>query len=242
MSEPGRLRRDLRALLAELSRDAAALDRLCVGVVAALPVDGAAISVTTAAAVRGLSGASDPICADLDDLQFTLGEGPCWQAVRSGRPVLVGDLTGPWGERWPMFAPAVLAANFRAIFAFPLQIGAIRLGVVGLFCTRSGFLGGEALRDALVVADVTALTIIDAEIRDSPSPVDPLPGEYLKGVGAYRAEVHQATGMAMAQLGVSAQEALVRLRAHAFAAGLTVNEVAREIVERRLRFDGGLSR
>ncbi|WP_307875237.1 GAF and ANTAR domain-containing protein [Frankia nepalensis] len=219
----------------------AALDRLCVGVVSALPVDGAAISVTSAAAVRGYSGASNPICARLDDLQFTLGEGPCWHAVRYGRPVLVGDLTGQSGDRWPMFTPAVLAAGFRAIFAFPLQIGAIRLGTLGFFCARSGLLDGEALGDALVIADIAALTFLDTEARDSPSPVDMPPGEGLDGVGAYRAEVHQATGMAMAQLGVSAQEALVRLRAHAFAAGLTVDEVACEIVARRLRLDGDLS-
>ena len=240
MSEPGRLRRELRALLADRSRGAAALDRLCVGVVSALPVDGSAISVTTAAAVRGYSGASDSVCARLDDLQFTLGEGPSWHAVRSGRPVLVGDLTGLSGERWPMFTPAVLAAGFRAIFAFPLQIGAIRLGTLGLFCARSGLLDGEALGDALVIADVAALTFLDAEAGDSSAPVDLPLGDDLDSAGAYRAEVHQATGMAMAQLGVNAQEALVRLRAHAFAAGLTVDEVACEIVARRLRLDGGL--
>jgi hypothetical protein len=242
VSDPGRLRRELRALLADRSRDASVLGRLCAGAVSVLPVDGAAISVTTDPADRGYSGASDPTAAHLDDLQFTLGEGPCWDATRYGHPVLVGDLTGPAGRRWPMFTPAVLAAGFRAIFAFPLQIGAIRLGTLDLVCAQPGTLDSDALADALIVTDVVALTLVDTAAGDSHDPVDLLPGLGSDASGMYRAEIHQATGMVIAQLGVSAQEALVRLRAHAYAAGRTADEVARDIVARRLRLDGDLHR
>ncbi|ADP82518.1 ANTAR domain-containing protein [Pseudofrankia inefficax] len=236
MSDPGRLRRELLSLLADQSGDASSLDRLCVGVVSALPVDGASIAVTSDAAVRVYVGASDPITARLDDLQFTLGEGPGWDAVHDRRPVLVADLAGPSGCRWPMFAPAVLAAGFRAVFAFPLQIGAIRLGALGLLRARPGPLGDDTLADALVVVDVAALTLLDTRMDDPPGPS---PGLLPDALGLYRAEVHQATGMLMVQLGVGAQEALVRLRAHAYAAGQTVDEAARDLVARRLRLDGG---
>jgi hypothetical protein len=242
VSDPGRLRGELRALLADGSRDASVLDRLCVGAVSALPADGAAISVTTDAANRGYFGASDPTSARLEDLQFTLGEGPCRDAAQHGHPVLVGDLTGPAGRRWPMFTPAVLAAGFRAIFAFPLQIGAIRLGTLDLVCAQPGTLDGDALADALIVADVAALTLVDTAAGDSNGTADLLPGLDSDVSGMYRAEIHQATGMVIAQLGVSAQEALVRLRAHAYAAGQTADEVARDIVARRLRLDGDLPR
>lgn len=242
VSDPGRLRLELRALLADRSRDASVLERLCVGVVSALPVDGAAISVTTDAAVRGWYGASGPAAAHLDDFQFTLGEGPGWDAVRCGHPVLVGDVTGPAGRRWPMFTPAVLAAGFQAIFAFPLQIGAIRLGVLDLVCARAGALDGDGLADTLIVVDVVALALIDTVAGDSHGPVDLLSGPGSDASGMYRAEIHQATGMVIAQLGVSAQEALARLRAHAYAAGRTADEVARDIVARRLRLDGDLLR
>lgn len=242
VNDPDRLRRELRALLADRSRDGSVLERLCAGAVSALPVDGAAVSVTTDAAGRGYSGASDPTAAHLDDLQFTLGEGPCWDATRHGHPVLVADLTGAAGGRWPMFTPAVLAAGFRAIFAFPLQIGAIRLGTLDFVRVRPGGLDSGALADALIVTDVVALTLIDAAAGDSHDPVDLLPGRGSETSGMYRAEIHQATGMVMAQLGVSAQEALVRLRAHAYAAGQTADEIARDIVGRRLRLDGDLRR
>ncbi|WP_052710613.1 GAF domain-containing protein [Pseudofrankia sp. DC12] len=147
MSDPGRPRRELLSPLAGQSGDATPLDRLCVGVVSALPVDGAAIAVTSDGAAR-VAGASDPAAACLDDLQFTLGEGPGWDAVRHRRPVLVADLAGQPERRWPMFAPAVLAAGFRAVFAFPLQIGAVRLGALDLLCGRPGPLGDDTLADA----------------------------------------------------------------------------------------------
>ncbi|KLL09919.1 GAF domain protein [Protofrankia coriariae] len=226
--------------MADRSRDASVLERLCTGAVSALPVDGAAISVTADTAGQGYSGASDPASAHLNDLQFALGEGPCWDATRHGHPVLVGDLTGPAGRRWPMFTPAVLAAGFQGIFAFPLQIGAIRLGALDLVRARPGSLEGDALADALIVVDVAALTVIDAAAGDLRGPAGLPLGVGPDAFGMYRAEIHQATGMVMAQLGVSAQEALVRLRAYAYAAGRTPDEVARDIVGRRLRLDGDL--
>jgi ANTAR domain len=239
VSDSGRLRDTLRALLADRSKSGSALDRLCAGAVSALPVDGAAISVTTATAGRGFSGASDPTTARLDDLQFTLGEGPGWDSAQDGHPVLVGDLTGVAGSRWPVFTAAVLAAGFQAIFTFPLRIGAIRLGTLVLVRVRPGTLDAGALADALIITDVAALTLIDAVgggPLHQPRPIreaDPLPDvSWL-----HRAEIHQATGMVMAQLGVGAQEALVRLRAHAFACGQSADEVAREVVARRLRFE-----
>ena len=53
-----------------------------------------------------------------------------------------------------------------------------------------------------------------------------------------RAVVHQATGMITIQLGTSLADALLRLRAHAYASGRTVSDIAADVVDRRLRFDG----
>jgi hypothetical protein len=181
----------------------------------------------------GSVAASDAATARLGDIQFTLGEGPCWDAARDGCPVLVGDMATASGHRWPMFTSAVLAAGFRAVFAFPLQIGAIRLGTLGLFHTEPGGLGHGAMADALLVADVAALALVDTP-ADEANP----DGGWSDASRLHRAEVHQATGMLMVQLGVGAQEALVRLRAHAFTCGQTADEIAREIVARRLRLVG----
>jgi hypothetical protein len=238
VSDSGRVRRTLRALLAGRAPDGTVLNRLCAGAASLLPVDGVVISVMTSLDGLGSVAASDVATTRLGDIQFTLGEGPCWDAARDGRPVLVGDLTAAAGSRWPMFTAEVLLAGFQAVFAFPLQIGAIRLGTLGLVCTEPGELERGAVADALIVADVVALTLVDLPAGDPDNPA----ALWSEVSGRYRAEIHQATGMVMAQLGVGAQEALMRLRAHAYAHAQTAGEVAREIVARRLRLDGDLPR
>ncbi|WP_322750915.1 MULTISPECIES: GAF and ANTAR domain-containing protein [unclassified Frankia] len=236
VGDPDRVRRTLHALVAGGSADGSAVKRLCAGAVSVLPVDGAAISLLTGLDELGSVVASDAATARLGDIQFTIGEGPCWDAIRDGRPVLVGDLTGSTGGRWPMFTAAALAADVRAVFAFPLQIGAIRLGTLGLVRAEPGGLGRGPLADALVVADIATLTLINLPADGAAGAAD-LPSEVC---AMYRAEIHQATGMVMVQLEVSAQEALVRLRAHAFACGQTADEVARDIVARRQRLERDL--
>jgi hypothetical protein len=124
------------------------------------------------------------------------------------------------------------------VFAFPLRIGAIRLGALCLLGTRPGLLNAEALADTLVIADLAALTLIDPPTGGAPRASDTTPEQGGDGVGMFRAEIHQATGMLMVQLGLGAQDALVRLRAHAYAAGRTLDEVARDVVARRRRLDG----
>jgi fatty acid desaturase len=238
VSDPGRVRRTLRALLAGRAPDETVLERLCAG---------------ARLAPAGRRG------GDLDDDQ-PRRTGLCRRQRRGhhpprrhpvhprggtllgcrpdGRPVLVGDLTAAAGRRWPMFTPAVLQAGFQAVFAFPLQIGAIRLGTLGLVRAEPGELKRGAVADALIVADVAALTLVDLPACDPNNPA----ALWSEVSGRYLAEIHQATGMVMAQLGVGAQEALMRLRAHAYAYGQTAGEVAREIVARRLRLDGDLPR
>jgi hypothetical protein len=129
-----------------------------------------------------------------------------------------------------------MAAGARAIFALPLQVGAIRVGVLSLYRARPGPLPVGELADVLVFADVALHLLLDSAsgISDSPA-YKPL----LAGLSDRRAVVYQATGMISVQLGVSLDEALARLRAHAFAASAVLGDVADDVVSRRLRFDPG---
>ena len=149
-----------------------------------------------------------------------------------GSPVLIPDLS-PVAQRWPGFAPAAVAAGVRALFAFPLQAGAIRVGVLSLYRAAPGPLTPQQLADALVFADVALQLLLD-----SASGISGLDGyRPLDGLSDSRAEVYQATGMISVQLGVTMEEALVRLRAHAFAAGTPLDDIAGDVVKRLLRFD-----
>ena len=145
------------------------------------------------------------------------------------------DLADLRDVRWPGFAADATTAGVAAVFAFPLQIGAIRLGVLDLCRDRRGGLSGRDLTDALLVADVATLTLL-AMMEGSPE--DALGEAWHDSSLLHRSEIHQATGMAMVQLGVGVVEAFVRLRALAYAEGQPLIEIARSVVARELRLSG----
>jgi hypothetical protein len=199
-------------------------------------VGGRAVNGTSVSAlglaVREPLCATDALSARLDELLLTTGEGPSADDFMFGSPMLIPDLE-PVTERWPGFAPAAIAAGARALFAFPLQAGAIRAGVLSLYRARPGPLTPQQLADALVFADIALQMLLDSSAGIIAS-ADYQP---LDGLSDSRAEVYQATGMISVQLGVSLEDAFVRLRAHAFAAGTPLDDVADDVVSRMLRFD-----
>jgi hypothetical protein len=210
----------------------ALLHRVCRAAARALSASGAGISVMTDDGTRGVCATSDPASERLEELQFVLGEGPCIDAFAGRRPVLVPDLSDGAARRWPVYTPAVGADGVRAVFAFPLQIGAARLGVMDVFRAQAGSLRPDELRTALLFADVTVEALLDRQEHDEPR------DGIAVDVGR-RATIFQAQGMVMVQLGVSIAEALTRMRAHAFAADRRLDEVARDVVDGVLRFDRG---
>jgi hypothetical protein len=210
-----------------------AVEHVCAAAISATGVDSVAVTVTLCATPRETMCASDQVASELEELTLTLGEGPGADAFAGG-PVLVADLTAPdCLARWPVFAPAATQAGVHAVFALPLQVGAIRLGVLDLYRARPGDLDRGQLADALVLADTACALLLDAAQPGRPSP----DGRWPEQTGLRHPEVHQATGMITVQLGVPAEVALVRLRAYAYAHDRRLRDVAGDVVARRLRFD-----
>jgi hypothetical protein len=177
-------------------------------------------------------GLSDDVARATEDLQFTLGEGPGIDAYTLGRPVLGPRLSDPDHVQWPAFAPAAVSVGVLAAFGFPLRVGAIRLGSLDLYQGRPGDLTATQLADAITMADIVTSTVITVQ---EGARADSL-AEEMVNPGDLRAEVHQASGMISSQLDISLQGALVRLRAHAYSDGRSINDVARDVVTRQLRF------
>ncbi|GGO59368.1 ANTAR domain-containing protein [Streptomyces lasiicapitis] len=211
---------------------------VCTAAVTSLPVGGAGISAMSRTAASHPLCSTDDISERLEELQLALGEGPCVDAFTHGTAILTPDLrTGELQHCWPVFADAALEAGARAVFALPLQNGAISPGVLDLYAPVPVRLGAEELADALAFADLATLVLLDARIDETGGPADDgAPKEHTEDLGGYRAEISQATGILTIQLGVGIDEAFVRLRAYAYAHGRRLTLVAADVVARRLRF------
>nr|BFD89472.1 ANTAR domain-containing protein [Kitasatospora sp. Xyl93] len=219
-------------------------ERLCAACVAALPADAAAITLMADPGHRAGVWASDDRARRIEERQFGLGEGPGVDAFRTRGPVAVADLLSPEEVRWPVLAVDLASSAappgpaLRSAYASPLHLGSSGIGVLSLYGARPGVPELAEAADIQVAATAVALAIVGSFLAPSGHgcsgglPEQPWPeGSALDGV-----EVDQVIGMIMVQLGVPAGEALDRLRAHAFAHGREIDEVAHDVVERRLRF------
>lgn len=229
----GRRRGELWRMVAD-NRDPADDDDwahgLCLAAVAVLEVDAAAVTLRSTAQTQDLLGISGSWAAKLVDVQYSLGEGPGVEAFRVGAPVLIADLSAEQ-DRWPMFGTAALATGVGAMFAFPLQVGGIRLGLMELFRRRPGGLPAGKLTDALLLAALA----IDA-ILDDAQAAEREGQDWPHGPGSYQ-DVNVATGMVAAQLRISLNDAFARLRGHAFAQNRSVLQVARDVLARTISLD-----
>ena len=204
--------------------------RLCDLSAEVVAVTGAGIMLmSTHTAGPGTLCASNPVSALIEDLQFTLGEGPCVDAYREDRVITEPDLADPIQLRWSALGPHMVEAGARALFGFPLRVGAIRLGALNLYSDRPGPLSDDQHADALTMAYVAARVVLG----QVPNATD----LFSESGADFHLIVHQAAGMVSIQLGASLAESLVRLRAHAFSHEATVDAVAEAVVGRRLRFD-----
>jgi GAF domain/ANTAR domain len=227
----------LQELLAavEDSRGVDAADRLCEACVNLIDIDAAAISLVFDGASAGTLGSSGGSARTYDELQFTLGEGPCLDSVLHRLPVLVADLADPVDSRWPAYGPAMLANGIRFVIAIPIVVAGEHVGALDLFRMTPGQLNAEQFSAAVVAAELAGIPLLDLMEGDMQAAAgDPTSDAWAELTALSRAEVSQATGMLIAQLGIEPAEALVRLRAHAYATGRTASEVAKDILDRRL--------
>jgi hypothetical protein len=208
-------------------------ERLCRACAVAIPVSGVGLALMIATGHGGTITATDGAAAVMEDLQQAVGEGPCVDASRDGRPVLQSDLAATGASRWPGFTAGALEAGIAAVFAFPLQVGAIRLGVLDLYRDTTGSLDRPQLVEALAFAE--AATTILLHLQDRVASDHQLHPRLAEAVESRR-EIHQATGMITVQAAVGLTEALLLLRAYAYSSERPLIDVAKDVVARRLRF------
>jgi hypothetical protein len=191
-----------------------------------LGADGAAITVETNTSRRTTLCATDAVVARLEDLQDVTGEGPCRDAYQLDEPIVARIGEGS-AERWPTFSPAVLqAVGQLTIHTFPMRADGQIYGAISLYVAGDRELP-EPHGAAQLLVDAIGTALLHA-------PVTELVGA--DRASASRETVHQATGMVIAQLGISAADALAILRAHAYTTDQTLADVAGDVIGRRLDF------
>lgn len=227
--------RRLRILALLVDSDAPELKtkRLCEVCAEVTGTTGAGIMLMSGDTPVGSACTTDDVSALIEELQYTLGEGPCVDAYHQGEPVLEPDLLNPASPRWLAFTEPAVAAGARAIFGFPLQVGTVRLGALNLYRDEALPLTDEQHADALVMADVAAQAVL---LMQADAPPGKLAAE-LEANADFQYVVHQAAGMVAVQLDISVAQALIRLRAYAFGNDRPLTEVAEDVVGRGLRFD-----
>ena len=196
-------------------------------------VSGAGVMLMSGDIPRGSLCTTDEVSHLIEELQFTLGEGPCVDAYQQDNVVAEPDLAHPLTGRWPVFTPPVLQAGARAVFGFPLRFGTVRLGALNFYRDRPGPLSDDQHADALVIADVTARWVLETQAGAPPGAV----AEELEAGADFHFVVHNAAGMISVQLGISVTEALIRLRAYAFSSDRPMAEVAQAVIARTLRLE-----
>lgn len=196
-----------------------------------LHASGVGVTIMSTAGWRGVVAATGSAGEELEDLQTVCGEGPCLDAFRSGRPVLVDDLHDATWAGWTGYAPLAQAAGVRAVFAFPLQVGATRIGVLDIYRDRAGSLTADEYADASVLADLMLGTLLDGE---------PAPDAYLMTHAVEESldyRIYQAQGMVGAQLDVGPAEAMSRLRAYALAHDRRLSDVVADVLSGNLSWE-----
>lgn len=165
----------------------------------------------------------------LEDLQYTLGEGPTREAAHRGLPVIVSDLLTEPAHRWPALLAATRHGSVRAVLSLPLHLGVIRMGALTGHRSTPGRPTRSRMTDALALAETaTSLLLAPGGTRDIGGHTE-LP--------LHRALVHQAAGALSSRLGIPVGDALARLRAYAFTHDRPVLDVAQDVVHRRARLD-----
>jgi GAF domain-containing protein len=230
---PGQRRVRILARLVDDGTEAVGTERLCATSAEVTGMSGAGIMLMSDDGPQGSLCVTNAVSDLIEQLQYTLGEGPCLDAYAQDRPVLEPDLVDPVTWRWPAFSGPAVDAGVRAIFGFPLRVGEVRVGALNLYSDRPRGLTGDEHADALVLADIVAQTVLMLQADAPPGTVS----SELEAGADFQFVVHQAAGMVAAQMDTPVGEALARLRAHAFASGVPLPEVARAVVARTLRFD-----
>lgn len=215
----------LAAVLAGVQGMEPVPQRLCEAGRQMLGADGVAITLSTAKGSRETVGATDALSTHLEDLQDVVGQGPSVDAL-STRMVEIASLRADDDQRWPLMQQHGAGLDFAGTMIAVLLVAGD--DVIGVLTAHRQ---GGATDDDRDIGLVLGPALGTALLHDPQLGLD---GHGYADEWPSRAQIHQATGMVVGQVGVLPEDALALLKGQAFAQGSTLTEVARQVVERRI--------
>jgi ANTAR domain-containing protein len=203
--------------------------RLCEAVRQSVGAAGVVATIEYLSDVRTTLCATDDVAAAVDSLQELVGEGPGFDAARGGEMVTayLGDVRQ---SPWPDLSRAIWdELSDVTIFAIPIRAREGVAGVITLYTRQRRPLDVTGRMAVLLVRAIGSALLAEGRAQQESA-------EGLRGPWTSRVVVYQATGMVMAQLGITAEDALSLLRSRAYAVEADLHAVARQVVKRELSF------
>lgn len=220
-------------MLAAVAGDADHPAALCSIAADVTELDGAGITLLSTGPQYTPYCASDHVARLLMDTEIQLGVGPGVDACRTNEACDEEDLLAPANGHWMAYAPAAVALGARAVFGFPVGIGAVRIGALILYRELPGPLDDYQESDAYLMASVVGRAVLATWAGASRSE---LTSELALAL-SFDFSVHQAAGMVAVQGDMSLSDAMVALRAHAFGTGASMTALAESVVRRETTYE-----
>lgn len=182
-----------------------------------------AVAVSIPGQVWGTTVATDQWAEQLEEYQYTLGEGPGPTVVESGLAMLVPDLSTK-RNRWPVFTERAAGSGLAAVFAVPVpDPHSNPIGTLTLYRRATGPLSTAELRHTAVLAGFTAkLVELDDDLADPAT------------IHSRRATVAAAAGLLADRHAITRDDALVLLRAHAYVQDRPLHQIAEAVANQGL--------
>ena len=145
--------------------------RLCVVCAEVIEMTGAGIMLMVDEHPQGSVCTTNDVSATIEDLQFTLGEGPCVDAYRHNQPVVEPDLADPAVTRWAAFSEQAVAAGARAVVRVPAHRRQRPPRSAQPVPRQPRALSADQHADALVLAGVAGRSILSMQAGAEPGAI-----------------------------------------------------------------------
>jgi len=200
------------------------LHRVCDHLVEVVGGAGAGVSLLDGGGQVRFAAATSTAVGGIERYQEDAQDGPCAVALRTGKPVVIGDVCGD--RRWPAYCDAVQANGMRAVLAVPLVVREDRIGAVDVYDVEARRWSDHDVAAATVLAQMATAYVIRANATAEVERVN----EQLQQALESRIVIEQAKGRLAGERGIDVDDAFEVIRGHARSHNETVRSVAERIV------------